>query len=111
MLVGMKDTRQARVGDTWHAHRRPVPPLPGFKPAKSMVYAGGWAGAAASLASARKGMHWRGGQQRQLWAQLRWGQCCGLRPAKSTVYVGGWAGGRVSGLLRARPPRACSRHR
>jgi GTP-binding protein LepA len=47
MLVGMKDTRSARVGDTWHLYRRPVPPLPGFKPAKSMVFAGGlctWVG-------------------------------------------------------------------
>ncbi|KAL4425285.1 hypothetical protein ABPG75_009301 [Micractinium tetrahymenae] len=40
MLVGMKDTRSARVGDTWHHYRKPVPPLPGFKPAKSMVFAG-----------------------------------------------------------------------
>ncbi|KAI3434957.1 hypothetical protein D9Q98_003011 [Chlorella vulgaris] len=40
MLVGMKDTRSARVGDTWHHQRRPVPALPGFKPAKSMVFAG-----------------------------------------------------------------------
>ena len=44
MLVGMKDTRCARVGDTWHLQRRPVEALPGFKPAKSMVFAGGWAG-------------------------------------------------------------------
>jgi translation elongation factor EF-4 len=36
----MKDTRSARVGDTWHHQRRPVPALPGFKPAKSMVFAG-----------------------------------------------------------------------
>ncbi|GAB4818255.1 hypothetical protein N2152v2_005301 [Parachlorella kessleri] len=40
MLVGMKDTRSARVGDTWHLARRPVQQLPGFKPAKSMVFAG-----------------------------------------------------------------------
>ncbi len=40
MLVGMKDTRSARVGDTWHLARRPVEQLPGFKPAKSMVFAG-----------------------------------------------------------------------
>lgn len=40
MLVGMKDTRAARVGDTWHRHRAPAPPLPGFRPAKSMVFAG-----------------------------------------------------------------------
>ena len=40
MLVGMKDTRAARVGDTWHRAREPVPALPGFRPAKSMVFAG-----------------------------------------------------------------------
>ncbi|EFN57155.1 hypothetical protein CHLNCDRAFT_56093 [Chlorella variabilis] len=40
MLVGMKDTRSARVGDTWHHQRMPVPALPGFKSAKSMVFAG-----------------------------------------------------------------------
>lgn len=40
VLAGMKDTRQARVGDTWHAEGAPVPALPGFKPARSMVYAG-----------------------------------------------------------------------
>lgn len=32
----------ARVGDTWHHYRRPVEPLPGFKPAQSMVFAGGY---------------------------------------------------------------------
>lgn len=40
MLVGMKDTRAARVGDTWHLSKRPVPALPGFRPAKPMVFAG-----------------------------------------------------------------------
>ncbi|KAL6778730.1 EFG11 [Auxenochlorella protothecoides x Auxenochlorella symbiontica] len=40
VLAGMKDTRQARVGDTWHAARAPVPAFPGFKPAQSMVFAG-----------------------------------------------------------------------
>ena len=39
-LVGMKDTRSARVGDTWHQLKEKVTPLPGFKPAKSMLFAG-----------------------------------------------------------------------
>ena len=40
MITGIKLTRSARVGDTWHAHKRPVECLPGFKPSKSMVFAG-----------------------------------------------------------------------
>lgn len=40
LLTGMKDTRAARVGDTWHLAKKPVPPLPGFKDPKSMVFAG-----------------------------------------------------------------------
>ena len=40
MITGMKNTREARVGDTWHFHKRPVERLPGFKPSKSMVLAG-----------------------------------------------------------------------
>lgn len=36
----MKNVKAARVGDTLHAAKRPVPALPGFKPAKSMVFAG-----------------------------------------------------------------------
>jgi hypothetical protein len=42
ICCGMKDTRSARVGDTWHLAKRPVQRLPGFKPAKSMVFAGRW---------------------------------------------------------------------
>jgi translation elongation factor EF-4 len=40
VLTGMKDTRAARVGDTWHLHKRPVEPISGFKEPKSMVFAG-----------------------------------------------------------------------
>ena len=40
MITGIKVTRSARVGDTWHLHKRPVERLPGFKPSKSMVFAG-----------------------------------------------------------------------
>ena len=36
----MKDTRAARVGDTWHLVKKPVPSLPGFKEPQSMVFAG-----------------------------------------------------------------------
>ena len=45
-LVGIKDTRAARVGDTWYNPqqytniKQTVVALPGFKPAKAMVYAG-----------------------------------------------------------------------
>jgi translation elongation factor EF-4 len=40
VITGMKNVKAARVGDTWHAAKRPVEPLPGFRPAKSMVFAG-----------------------------------------------------------------------
>ena len=40
LVLGIKTTKAARLGDTLHAARRPVPALPGFRPAKSMVYAG-----------------------------------------------------------------------
>lgn len=40
VITGLKDTRAARVGDTWHLYKRPVELLPGFKPSKSMVFAG-----------------------------------------------------------------------
>ncbi len=38
--AGLKDLKAARVGDTWHAVRRPVAALPGFRPAKALVFAG-----------------------------------------------------------------------
>eukprot|EP00878_Enallax_costatus_P030694 GHUV01033471.1.p1 GENE.GHUV01033471.1~~GHUV01033471.1.p1 ORF type:complete len:237 (+),score=75.25 GHUV01033471.1:242-952(+) len=40
VIPGIKDVKAARVGDTWHLARQPVPPLPGFKPVKPMVFAG-----------------------------------------------------------------------
>lgn len=39
MVAGIKNTRQVVVGDTLHAVGKPVPPLPGFRPAKPMVFA------------------------------------------------------------------------
>ena len=40
VITGIKSTRSARLGDTWHLLKQPVDPLPGFKPVKSMVFAG-----------------------------------------------------------------------
>ncbi len=40
VITGMKSTRSARLGETWHLLKQPVDPLPGFKPVKSMVFAG-----------------------------------------------------------------------
>ena len=40
VILGIKTTKAARVGDTLHAAKKPVEQLPGFKAAKSMVYAG-----------------------------------------------------------------------
>ena len=40
LIAGMKSVREARVGDTFFVRGRPVTPLPGFKPAKSTVFAG-----------------------------------------------------------------------
>ena len=40
IITGMKTVKEARTGDTFHAYRKPVTPLPGFKPAKPMVFAG-----------------------------------------------------------------------
>jgi elongation factor 4 len=38
--IGMKSTKEARVGDTFHATGTPVEPFSGFKQAKPMVFAG-----------------------------------------------------------------------
>lgn len=38
--IGMKSTKEARVGDTFHATGETVEPFPGFKQAKPMVFAG-----------------------------------------------------------------------
>lgn len=41
VLAGMKETRDAQVGDTWHAaSAADVALLPGFRPARAVVYAG-----------------------------------------------------------------------
>lgn len=40
LIAGMKTVREARVGDTLFHVGKPVELLPGFKPAKSMVFAG-----------------------------------------------------------------------
>jgi elongation factor 4 len=40
LISGMKTVKEARIGDTFYHTKKPVKPLPGFKPAKSMVFAG-----------------------------------------------------------------------
>lgn len=40
LIAGMKTVKEARVGDTFYHTKAPVTALPGFKPAKSMVFAG-----------------------------------------------------------------------
>uniref|UniRef100_A0A8C0XG15 Tr-type G domain-containing protein n=1 Tax=Castor canadensis TaxID=51338 RepID=A0A8C0XG15_CASCN len=40
LIAGMKDVTEAQIGDTLHLHNHPVEPLPGFKSAKPMVFAG-----------------------------------------------------------------------
>lgn len=40
VIAGMKSVKEARIGDTFFNRKSPVEPLPGFKPAKSMVFAG-----------------------------------------------------------------------
>jgi len=40
IICGMKTVREARIGDTFFRHRHPVEALPGFKPARAMVFAG-----------------------------------------------------------------------
>jgi elongation factor 4 len=40
LISGMKTVQEARVGDTLYHTKRPITPLPGFKPAKPMVFAG-----------------------------------------------------------------------
>ncbi|XP_072519417.1 translation factor Guf1, mitochondrial [Salminus brasiliensis] len=40
MIAGMKEVNEAQIGDTLYLHKQPVEALPGFKPAKSMVFAG-----------------------------------------------------------------------
>ncbi|XP_049372414.1 translation factor GUF1 homolog, mitochondrial isoform X1 [Solanum verrucosum] len=40
IVSGMRSTKEARVGDTLHHTRTVIQPLPGFKPAKHMVFSG-----------------------------------------------------------------------
>lgn len=40
MISGMKDVKEAQIGDTLYLQDHPVEALPGFKPAKAMVFAG-----------------------------------------------------------------------
>jgi elongation factor 4 len=40
IITGMKTVKEARVGDTLYQEKKPVTALPGFKPAKPMVFAG-----------------------------------------------------------------------
>ncbi len=40
LISGMKTVKEARIGDTFYRAKQPVPALPGFKPAKPMVFAG-----------------------------------------------------------------------
>ena len=40
IITGMKTVKEARVGDTLYHTKHPVKPLPGFKPAKPVVFAG-----------------------------------------------------------------------
>ncbi|GAX75362.1 hypothetical protein CEUSTIGMA_g2806.t1 [Chlamydomonas eustigma] len=40
VVPGIKSIKAVRVGDTLHHFKKPVDPLPGFRPAKAMVFAG-----------------------------------------------------------------------
>ncbi|XP_069780847.1 translation factor GUF1, mitochondrial isoform X2 [Narcine bancroftii] len=40
MIAGMKEVKEAQIGDTFHLQKHLVKPLAGFKPAKPMVFAG-----------------------------------------------------------------------
>ena len=40
LISGMKTVKEARIGDTFYHVKKEVTPLPGFKPAKAMVFAG-----------------------------------------------------------------------
>uniref|UniRef100_A0A8C4QZ74 GTP binding elongation factor GUF1 n=1 Tax=Eptatretus burgeri TaxID=7764 RepID=A0A8C4QZ74_EPTBU len=40
MVAGMKSAQEAQIGDTIYSHGQAVEPLPGFKPAKPLVFAG-----------------------------------------------------------------------
>lgn len=40
IIAGMKNVKEAQIGDTLYMQGQPVEALPGFKPAKAMVFAG-----------------------------------------------------------------------
>lgn len=40
VITGMKTAKHAHIGDTWHREKAPVPPLPGFRAPRAMVFAG-----------------------------------------------------------------------
>lgn len=40
LIAGMKEVKEAQIGDTLYHQDQPVEALPGFKPAKAMVFAG-----------------------------------------------------------------------
>lgn len=40
VIAGMKEVKDAQIGDTFYIQNQPVEALPGFKPAKCMVFAG-----------------------------------------------------------------------
>ncbi|XP_051930329.1 LOW QUALITY PROTEIN: translation factor Guf1, mitochondrial [Hippocampus zosterae] len=40
LIAGMKEVKEAQIGDTLYHQEQPVGALPGFKPAKAMVFAG-----------------------------------------------------------------------
>ena len=40
IVAGMKEVKEAQIGDTLYSLKHPVEALPGFKPAKPMVFAG-----------------------------------------------------------------------
>ncbi|XP_068870294.1 translation factor GUF1, mitochondrial isoform X1 [Aphelocoma coerulescens] len=40
LIAGMKEVAEAQIGDTLFLYKQPVEPLPGFKSAKPMVFAG-----------------------------------------------------------------------
>uniref|UniRef100_A0A4W3IRU3 GTP binding elongation factor GUF1 n=1 Tax=Callorhinchus milii TaxID=7868 RepID=A0A4W3IRU3_CALMI len=40
LIAGMKEVKEAQIGDTFYLQNHPVEPLAGFKPAKPMVFAG-----------------------------------------------------------------------
>ncbi|XP_067993731.1 translation factor GUF1, mitochondrial isoform X2 [Melanerpes formicivorus] len=40
LIAGMKEVTEAQIGDTLFMYKQPVEPLPGFKSAKPMVFAG-----------------------------------------------------------------------